>query len=238
LPKILLVEDNGPIADVIMRGLTAEGYAVDLAENGKVALSLASSTSYPLIVLDRMLPGLDGLEVCRLLRQSQYRGWILMLTVRGTIQDKVEGLNSGADDYLTKPFAFEELLARMEALLRRDERPPRNPVLKVDDLVLDDRTKRVTRGGRVIALTAKEFDLLSYLMQNAGSVVSRAELLARVWRLDPASETKVVDVYIGYLRSKLDLQDEGSLIRTVRGFGYVIGHDGADEDAKALDEET
>jgi two-component system, OmpR family, response regulator len=223
LAKILLVEDDPRIASFVRRGLEAEGYAVDFAENGDDALALARNTSYPLIVLDRMLPGLDGLEVCRQLRRERCESCILMLTAKDSLQDKVDGLKGGADDYLTKPFAFDELIARMEALLRRASKPASDPALKVADLVLDTSSKRVWRGDREIALTAKEFNLLAYLMAHAGTVVSRTRLLNNVWGLNFDPGTKVVDVYIRYLRQKVDAEGDAPLIKTVRGFGYLLG---------------
>jgi DNA-binding response OmpR family regulator len=222
LSKILLVEDDPRIASFVKRGLEAEGYVVDRAENGEDALALARNASYPLIILDRMLPGLDGLEVCRLLRRERHDSRILMLTAKVGLQDKVDGLKGGADDYLTKPFAFDELIARIEALLRRAADPAAAPVLKVGNLVLDSRAKRVWRGDREITLTAKEFNLLLYLMQQAGHVVSRARLLNNVWGLNFDPGTKVVDVYIRYLRQKIDGEGETPLIKTMRGFGYVL----------------
>jgi len=233
LSKILLVEDDVRIASFVKRGLEAEGYVVDLSDSGDDALARARSTPYSLIVLDRMLPGLDGLEVCRLLRREQHEGRILMLTVKGALQDKVEGLRSGADDYLTKPFAFDELLARMEALLRRTDRPHTAGALKVANLVLDPRTKRVARGDREIALTVKEFNLLVYLMEHAGTVVSRARLLSNIWGHDADSGTKLVDVYIRYLRLKIDQEGEQPLIKNVRGFGYVL--DGSEDGQQLAD---
>jgi two-component system, OmpR family, response regulator len=235
--KILLVEDDPRIASFVKRGLEAEGYVVDLAENGDDGLALAHDTPYALIVLDRMLPGIDGLEVCRLLRRERQDSRILMLTAKGSLQDKVEGLKGGADDYLTKPFAFDELIARMEALLRRSTTASADPVLKVADLVLDMRAKRVWRGEREIALTAKEFNLLVYLMEHAGTVVSRARLLNNVWGLNFDPGTKVVDVYIRYLRLKIDHDGEAPLIKTVRGFGYVLDGAAQCEEAKAAEVE-
>jgi DNA-binding response OmpR family regulator len=220
--KILLVEDDPRIASFVKRGLEAEGYTVDYADNGEDALAMARETAYPLVILDRMLPGLDGLEVCRMLRRERRDGCVLMLTAKDSLQDKVEGLKGGADDYLTKPFAFDELLARMGALLRRASKPVAEPVLRVGDLVLDPAVKRVRRGDREIALTAKEFSVLAYLMAHAGTVVSRSRLLSNVWELGFDPGTKVVDVYIRYLRRKIDLEGEKPLIRTLRGFGYMI----------------
>jgi two-component system OmpR family response regulator len=222
VPKIMLVEDDPRIIGFVKRGLEAEGYTVDVAENGHDALAMARKTPYPLILLDRMLPGLDGLEVCRALRRERHNSLILMLTAKDSLQDKVEGLTEGAYDYLTKPFAFDELIARMAALLRRTSRPVAEPVLTVGDLVLDPTVKRVWRGDREIVLTAKEFTLLAYLMANAGAVVSRTRLLNNVWELGFDPGTKVVDVYIRYLRRKIDCEGEQPLIKTVRGFGYMI----------------
>lgn len=222
MSKILLVEDDARIIGFVKRGLEAEGYVVDLAENGHDALSMARAHPYCLIVLDRMLPGVEGLDICRVLRQEQCSSLVLMLTAKDSLQDKVDGLRGGADDYLTKPFAFDELIARMDALLRRAPRPPAEPMLKVADVVLDPATKKVRRGEREISLTAKEFTLLAYLMTNAGVVISRSRLLSNVWELSFDPGTKVVDVYIRYLRQKLDVDDAKPLIKTVRGFGYMI----------------
>ena len=235
MAKILLVEDDPRIARFIKRGLEAEGYVVDSAENGDDALAMARDTAYPLIVLDRMLPGLDGLEVCRLLRRERRDSSILMLTAKDSLQDKIDGLKGGADDYLTKPFAFDELIARMEALLRRASKPTSDPVLNVGDLVLDLGSKRVRRGDREIALTAKEFNLLAYLMEHAGSVVSRTRLLNNVWGLSFDPGTKVVDVYIRYLRRKIDGDGEAPLIKTVRGFGYLLDRSSPCEKGKIAD---
>jgi DNA-binding response OmpR family regulator len=220
--KVLLVEDEQRIASFVRRGLEAEGYFVDLAENGREALALARETAYPLIVLDRMLPGLDGLNVCRALRQSESDSMILMLTAKDGLQDKLDGLGSGADDYLTKPFAFDELLARMRALLRRGPYHGESGSLRVGDLVLDTSDRSVRRGTREIALTAREFALLSYLMSHSGKVMSRTRLLNNVWGYSFEPGTKVVDVYIRYLRRKVDDGEASSLIQTVRGVGYKI----------------
>ena len=220
--RILLVEDDPRIVGFVRRGLEAEGFAVDVAENGRDALAQALATDYPLIVLDRVLPDVDGLEICRALRREGRTSLILVLTARETLQDKVDGLRGGADDYLTKPFAFDELLVRMEALLRRGSYREAPPVLQVGDLVLDEATCRVVRGAREIQLTAKEYALLRFLMANAGTVVSRARLLSNVWRYSFDPGTKVVDVYVSYLRKKIDEGEERPLIQTVRGFGYRL----------------
>ncbi len=222
MPKILLVEDDPRIVGFIKRGLEAEGYVVDLATDGDQALPMARDNGYSLIILDRMLPGSDGMEICRQLRTERIETLILMLTVMDNLQDKIDGLKCGADDYMTKPFAFDELLARMEALLRRAPHPSVDPVLKVGDLSLDPRTKKALRGEREIILTAKEFALLSYLMVNAGTVVSRTRLLNNVWDIDFDPGTKVVDVYIRYLRRKIDGCGDAPMIKTLRGFGYSI----------------
>jgi two-component system OmpR family response regulator len=227
--KVLLVEDDPRIASFVRRGLEAEGYAVDAAGTAAVALALAGNHPYPLVILDRMLPDADGLEVCRELRAQGSSSLVLMLTARDGLQDKIDGLKGGADDYLTKPFAFDELLVRIEALLRR-ARPSAGAAgaaapqtLAVGDLRLDLAAKAAWRGERRIPLTAKEFTLLAYLMANAGAVVSRPQLLSNVWGLSFDPGTKVVDVYIRYLRRKVDGEGEAQLIRTVRGFGYMVG---------------
>jgi DNA-binding response OmpR family regulator len=219
--KVLLVEDDARISSFVRRGLQAEGYVVDLAESGREALAFARDSTYPLIILDRMLPGLDGLDVCRALRQSGSDSMILMLTAKDGLQDKLDGLGSGADDYLTKPFAFDELLARMRALLRRGPYQGEAGELRVGDLVLNPVDHSVRRGDREIALTAKEFALLTYLMSHPGKVLSRTRLLSNVWGYSFEPGTKVVDVYIRYLRKKLEA-GAPPLIHTVRGVGYKI----------------
>jgi two-component system OmpR family response regulator len=222
MSRILLVEDDDRIVGFIKRGLEAEGYLVDLANSGEDALAMVREASYSLIVLDRLLPGIDGLEVCRMLQRERRENLVLMLTAKDSLQDKVEGLKGGADDYLTKPFAFDELIARIEALLRRSPGATSDPVLMVGDLTLDPVAKKVRRGEREISLTAKEFRLLNYMMSHSGAVISRTRLLNNVWDLSFDPETKVVDVYIRYLRRKIDGAQEKPLIKTVRGFGYVI----------------
>jgi DNA-binding response OmpR family regulator len=232
LEKVLLVEDDPRIARFVKRGLEAEGYVVDHADNGEDGLELARSGDHAVVILDRMLPrGLDGMEVCATLRRERRRCLVLMLTAKDALQDKVEGLHAGADDYLTKPFAFDELLARLAALLRRAD-GGRGAVgersetpLAVGDLVLDRATRKARRGGREIVLTHKEYQLLLYLMENAGRVLSRTRILNQVWdySFDPGS--KVVDVYIRYLRQKIDECEAKPLVKTVRGFGYTLSTD-------------
>ena len=220
--NVLVVEDDPRIVRFVRRGLEVEGFSVDVAENGDDALGLSHDNDYQLVILDRMLPGVDGMEVCRQLREAKNQCLILMLTAKDALEDKVSGLHAGADDYLTKPFAFEELLARMGALLRRGAYRPTEPVLRVGDLTLDPASRKVHRGEREIALTAKEFMLLAYLMENAGRVLSRARILSHIWRYSFDPGTKVVDVYIRYLRRKIDSGEAKPLIKTVRGFGYSI----------------
>lgn len=222
MPKVLLAEDDSRIAQFVQRGLEAEGYVVDLARDGGTALAKARGCAYPLVILDRMLPGYDGIEICRLLRVENHPAMILMLTALDGLQDKIDGLKSGADDYMTKPFAFDELLARMEALMRRHSVPRTGLDLEVGDLRLDRKTKKAWRGGREITLTPREFALLSYLLINAGTVVSRNRLLDNVWNVDFDPGTKVVDVYIRYLRQKIDEPEQTSMIKTIRGFGYTL----------------
>ena len=220
--KILLVEDDPRTVDFIRRGLQAEGFVVDVAQTGRAGLARARELDYPLIVLDRMLPAIDGLEVCRTLRAEGCSSLLLMLTAKDSLQDKIAGLQGGADDYLTKPFAFEELLVRMEALLRRGGYRETPRVRRVGDLTLDEATRKVVRGGREVSLTVREFALLSYLMANAGTVVSRTRLLSNVWNYGFDPGTKVVDVYVRYLRRKIDEGEPTPLIQTVRGFGYRL----------------
>jgi two-component system, OmpR family, response regulator len=221
--RLLLVEDDQRIVSFLQRGLKAENYSVEVARDGAAGLELARSGEFALVILDRMLPGIDGLEICARLREEGCHSLILMLTARDALPDKIAGLKSGADDYLTKPFAFGELLARLEALLRRKgETNPAAAILQVGDLVLDPSAKTVRRGGRQIDLTPKEFALLACLMAKAGVVVSRQSLLAHVWGMNFDPGTKVVDVYIRYLRMKVDRNSDNPIIRTVRGFGYTV----------------
>jgi DNA-binding response OmpR family regulator len=222
LGKVLLVEDDPRIARFVRRGLEAEGYAVDVVDSGEDGLELCRSTDYAVVVLDRILPGIDGKEVCESLRRERRSCLVLMLTAKDSVQDKVQGLHAGADDYLTKPFAFDELLARLQALLRRSRPEVEEPALQVADLLLDPATRKARRGQREVMLTAKEYMLLAYLMEHAGKVLSRTRILNHVWgyNFDPGS--KVVDVYIRYLRQKIDEGAAVPLIRTARGFGYTI----------------
>ncbi|HLI51484.1 MAG TPA: response regulator transcription factor [Thermomicrobiaceae bacterium] len=219
--RVLVVEDEARLAELIARRLRHERYDVDLAADGCEGLDRAFTGSYDVIVLDRMLPALDGLELCRWLRRSQVQTPILMLTARRELEERVEGLDAGADDYLGKPFAFSELLARIRALTRRAERPLLAAPLKVGDLTLDVQRHRVTRGGQAIDLSPREFAVLEYLMRNAGQVVSRDQILQRVWGYDTEPEGNVVDLYIHYLRRKLG-DRRGSTISTVRGLGYTV----------------
>ena len=219
---LLLVEDDQRIVSVLRRGLEAEGYVVETARNGAQALERVRSEDFALIILDRLMPGLDGLEVCRRLRAGGNRTLVLMLTAKDAVQDKIDGLKGGADDYVTKPFAFQEVLARIEALLRRSGTGERPAVLQVGDLRLDRAAKVAWRGDRKILLTAKEFALLEYLMTMAGVVVNREELLSNVWKLDFDPGTKLVDVHVSFLRRKIDEGEAEPLIKTVRGFGYTI----------------
>jgi len=223
MAKLLLVEDDPRIASFIERGLAAEGHVVEVAGTGVRGLGMARSGDYPLMILDRMLPDMDGVEVCRQLRQERVGTRILMLTARDAIGDKIGGLRAGADDYLTKPFSFDEFIARVEALLRRSEMNRHETRLEVSDLTLDPTTRQVARGGRVIVLTPKEYALLRYLMENSGAVLSRAQILNNNWGYGFDPGTKVVDVYIRYLRKKIDDGAAEPLIHTVRGAGYLLG---------------
>ena len=219
--RLLVAEDERAISDFLVRGLTENGYAVDLAEDGRVALDLASSFDFDLILLDILLPQIDGLTVCRRLREQQVKTPILMLTALDAVDDRVKGLDSGADDYLVKPFAFEELLARVRALSRREPGLV-PPILSYEDLVLDPTSRAVKRAGQPIELTAKEFALLEYFLRNPGRVLTREMITDRLWSFDSASFTNVIDVYVGRLRRKIDDGHAVKLIQTVRGVGYKI----------------
>lgn len=219
--RLLVIEDEKKVARFIKKGLEEEGYAVDLAFDGEEGLAMVLDLVHDLIILDIGLPKIDGLQVLKKLRERKVPTPVLLLTVRATIEDKVLGLDSGADDYLTKPFAFQELLARIRALLRRKaEAGP--PLLQVEELVLDPSRHLVTRGGERIDLTSKEFALLEYFMRNAGRVLTRAMISEHVWNYDFDTETNVIDVYVNYLRRKIDSGREKKLIHTVRGSGYVF----------------
>lgn len=219
--RILLVEDDKKVASFIRKGLEEEGYAVDLAAEGEAGLFMGLDRLHDLIILDVMLPKKPGFQVLRELRQAKVATPVLMLTARDTVEDKVQGLDAGADDYLTKPFVFAELLARVRALLRR-RAEARSPRLQVADLVLDPATRSVTRGGQPITLTNREFALLEYLMRNAGRVLTRTAITEHVWDYDFDSGTNVIDVYVNYLRKKIDAGHEPKLLHTVRGAGYVL----------------
>jgi heavy metal response regulator len=219
--RILVVEDQPAVASFIIKGLKEESYAVDHAPNGNDALDLAGLGEYDLIVLDVLLPGKSGIEVTKQLRGRGNSTPILMLTAMDAIADRVRGLDSGADDYLTKPFSFEEFLARVRALLRRGDRQVLSK-LQLADLVMDPGRHEVTRAGRRIELTAKEYALLEYLLRNKGRILSRTSIIEHVWDLHFDSDTNVVDVYIRYLRKKVDEEHALKLIHTVRGVGYVL----------------
>ena len=219
--RILVVEDERKIAEFLRKGLKAEGYAVDVAGDGEAGHFMAGTQDYDLMILDLRLPKMDGITLCRTLRAEKFAAPILMLTVRDSVKDKVQGLDSGADDYLTKPFDFEELLARVRALLRKCGATEATR-LQVDDLVVDLLGHTASRASAAIPLTAKEFSLLEYLMRNAGVVVTRAMIAEHVWDVHFDSFTNVIDVSVNHLRSKVDRDFKKKLIYTVRGRGYVL----------------
>ena len=218
---VLVVEDEKKVASFIQRGLEAEHYTVDLAYDGEDGLTQLFDGDYDLLILDVMLPKRDGLSMLREVRKRGVQTPVLLLTARDTLADKVAGLDQGADDYLTKPFAFEELLARMRALLRRGA-PTQPLILTLADLSLDPMTHQVTRAGKKIDLTAKEFSLLEFFLRNPSRVLSRALIAQHVWGVDFDTFTNVIDVYVKYLRKKVDADFEPKLIHTVRGAGYVM----------------
>jgi two-component system response regulator MprA len=218
---VLVVEDDLGVRESLQAALGFDGYQVEAVDDGDAALSRMAVLEPDLVVLDVMMPRVDGLTVCRLLRQRGFRTPILMLTARHEVSDRVAGLDAGADDYLVKPFALDELLARVRALLRRTADTD-TEVRRVGDLVLDPRSRVVTRGDRAIELTKTEFDLLDLLMLNAGIVLERSTIYDRIWGYDFGTSSKSLDVYIGYLRRKTEEGDEERLIHTVRGVGYVL----------------
>jgi len=220
--RILVVEDERKVASFLRQGLQEEGHAVETAGDGAAALDmLLEGPGYDLVVLDVMLPKRDGFDVLKTLRQRRVQTPVLCLTARDAVSDKVAGLDLGADDYLTKPFAFEEFLARVRALLRRGT-GQRGPVLKLADLTLDPATRTVTRDARRITLTTREYALLEYFLRNVGRVLTRPMIAQHVWGLDFDPESNIIDVYVGYVRRKIDGDGERRLLHTVRGAGYML----------------
>jgi DNA-binding response OmpR family regulator len=219
--RILVVEDDKPVASFVKKGLESEQYAVDLAWNGEDAQTLVGEANFDLVILDLVLPKIDGLEVLKQIRRRKPPPLVLILSGRARVEDRVKGLDLGADDYLTKPFSFSELSARVRALLRRSPNPV-DIVLRVEDLELDRAERLVRRAGRRIDLTPREFALLEYLMRNVGRCVTRAMIIEHVWNFSFDTMTNVVDVYINYLRKKVDQDFESKLIHTVRNVGYEL----------------
>jgi DNA-binding response OmpR family regulator len=220
---ILIVEDERRLSQLIRRVLEEEGHTVDAAYDGEEGLAMAMEASHDVIVLDVMLPRIDGFEVCRRLRKNRVDTPVILLTALDGVDDRVRGLDAGADDYLPKPFAFQELLARLRALGRRRVQGREASELRVEDLVLDLRRRRAQRADTPIDLSPKEFSLLEFLMRNEGRVVTRTQILDHLWGYDYDSESNLVDVYVAYLRRKVDKGHERPLIRTVRGIGYALG---------------
>ena len=221
MSRVLVVEDEPNIAGFIRRGLIYRGYEVDVAHSGQEALEMARSRLPDLVILDLMLPDIDGMEVCRRLRAADDLP-IIMLTARDAVSDKVEGLEAGADDYMTKPFEFDELLARVRAALRRTQSKEGGGVIRVADLLVKPASREVLRGQRQVELTAREYDLLEFLARHAGEVVSKETLFEKVWGYDFELESEAVKVYISYVRKKLNAAGEPDLIHSVRGVGYIL----------------
>jgi len=219
--RLLLVEDERKVADIVARGLRAERFAVDIASDGPAGWDMAAHIDYDLIILDLMLPGFGGTELLRRLRQANKNAAVLVLTARDSTADKVENLEAGADDYLTKPFAFAELLARVKALMRRPS-PNRTQVTRIADLELNRLTQQVRRAGKRIELTSKEYALLEYMASHPGRVLTRTMIIEHVWDESFEGLTNIVDVYVRHLREKVDVQHSLKLIRTIRGAGYCI----------------
>jgi DNA-binding response OmpR family regulator len=223
--RLLIVEDEARLASALQRGLAAEGFAVDVAHDGVTGLELAGAGGYDAVVLDVMLPGLSGYRVCQELRAAQNWVPVLMLSAKDGEYDQADGLDVGADDYLTKPFSFVVLVARLRALIRRGA-PPRPAVLAAGDLTLDPAARRVARGAAEIALTAREFAVLEYLLRRAGEVVPKLDIIQHVWDANYDGDPNVVEVYVGYLRRKIDAPFGRHALRTVRGAGYQLADDG------------
>ena len=221
--KVLIVEDDESVARFLLQATTQAGYSAQVAGDGPTALYLARTGDWDLILLDVMLPGMDGFEVCRQLRATRVATPILIITARDRLEDKIEGLDSGADDYIVKPFQVAELLARARAMLRRGASSP--AILRVADLNLDPATRRASRAGKTVTLSATEYALLEYLMRNAGRVLTRAMILEHVWEYDFEGNDNVLEVYISHLRSKIDKGHSPPLIHTARGTGYRLGAD-------------
>ena len=222
--RILVIEDETRIAQLIERGLIYEGYRVNVARDGRSGMVIARDTPPDLVILDWMLPGIDGLEVCRRLRAAGDVP-ILMLTAKDDIQDRISGLDAGADDYLVKPFSTDELMARVRALFRRSQPTSQPEMLRFADLTLDTGTHRAIRNDRMIDLTAKEYEMLELFMRNPRQVLTRDVIFDRVWGYDFGGESNIIEVYVRYLRQKIEVDDESRLIHTVRGVGYVLRED-------------
>ena len=220
--RLLVIEDYRPLQQSLKKGLREAGFAVDATGDGQEGLWYALSNDYDVIILDLMLPGIDGLKILKELRSKGRQSHVLILTAKDTVQDRISGLDHGADDYLVKPFEFRELLARVRALLRRSYRK-KNPQLKIKDLRIDLTTQRVWRGKQEIPLTSREYALVEYLAMRAGELVCRADIWEHVYEFNSAASSNVVDVYIGYLRKKIERTDKPPLIHTIRGRGYLLG---------------
>lgn len=220
--RVLLIEDYPPLQKSIHQGLHEAGFAVDVTGDGNEGLWYAMNNDYDVIILDLMLPGLDGLKILKTIRAKGRQTHVLILTAKDTLEDRIAGLDMGADDYLVKPFAFEELLARIHALVRRKYQE-KNPTLKIQDLRLDQAAQKVWRGREEIELTGREYALLEYLALRAGHVVTRTDIWEHIYEFNSSASSNVVDVYIGYLRKKIERPGKPDLIRTIRGRGYVLG---------------
>jgi DNA-binding response OmpR family regulator len=220
--RLLVIEDYRPLQQSLTKGLREAGFAVDTTRDGQEGLWYATGNEYDVIILDLMLPGMHGLDLLKKIRAQGRKSHVLILTAKDTVEDRVAGLDLGADDYLVKPFAFEELLARVRALLRRGYRQ-KNPRIKIDDLQIDLTTQQVWRGRQEIALTPREYALLEYLAMRAGQTVSRSDIWEHVYEFKSTASSNVVDVYIGYLRRKIERDNRPGLIHTVRGRGYILG---------------
>jgi len=219
--RILIVDDEQHLTDVLYKSLKEEGYSVDIAQDGTEGLEFARMNVYDVIVLDIMLPGMDGINILNTIRNEGISTPVLMLTAKDTTEDKVKGLDTGADDYMTKPFELSEFMARIRALLRRDS-SVKSTILKIADLEIDTVTRQVKRGNKEIILTTKEYSLLEYMMRNAGRVLTRTQIADHIWDYDFEGFSNIIDVYIRYLRKKIDDESDNKLIHTIRGSGYCL----------------